>query len=429
VAPIASISALALSLGLAGSASAAGFYIEEQSVKGLGRAYSGEAADTGAESLWWNPAAIGDVEGAEVYGGLNGIFSSSKVTNQGTLIDRPGQGFAPVGGSSQASNPLKPGLVPNLDAAWRVNDHIALGLAISAPFDFITKYDASSFTRYQALTSKLIDLDVQPTIAFHVNRYLNVGVGFDAQYTNSTLSSALPNLSPLLPDGTNELKGNAWDYGYTVGAQLHPNDRLSLGVSYRSAIQHDLSGTVTIAGLLGPIAGENGVLPGSAKFTTPWIVVLGGHYKLDDHWVLNAQVQRIGWSEFNTITVNTAAGVTPIPQDYHDTTTEAVGVDYIVNKTWTLRAGAAYDPTPTPSVGRSFQVPDGDRILLTVGGTMRPTAHIELDGALGYVHLQRSSIDNTTAAYVGTPIETPVLDNGQVSGDAVIVSLGGKYKF
>ncbi|WP_233244627.1 outer membrane protein transport protein, partial [Caulobacter sp. HMWF009] len=39
-------------------ASASAFYLQEQSVRGSGRAYSGEVADRGAASLWWNPAAI-----------------------------------------------------------------------------------------------------------------------------------------------------------------------------------------------------------------------------------------------------------------------------------------------------------------------------------------------------------------------------------
>lgn len=426
---VASTGAMALSLALAAPASAAGFYIQEQSVKGLGRAYSGEAADTGAESLWWNPAAIGDVQGVEIYGGLNGVFSNTKVTDQGSTIQRPGQPTAPVGGRSQATNPLQTGLVPNLDAAWRLNDKIALGLAISAPFDFVTKYNADSFTRYQALTSKLIDLDVQPTLAVHLNRYLNLGLGIDAQYTNSTLSSALPNLSPLLPDGANQLKGDGWNYGWTVGAQLHPNDRLSLGVSYRSSIEHQLNGTAAVSGLLGPIAGENGTLPATAKFTTPWIVVLGGRYALDDHWTVNAQVQRVGWSEFNAITVTSAAGATVLPQGYRDTTTAAVGVDYAVNAKWTLRGGVGYDPTPTPDIGRSARVPDGDRWMLTAGSTVRPTSHLELDMAVGYFHLQRSPIVSSATAYGGTPIVTPIAYNAETSGDAVIVSTGAKFKF
>jgi long-chain fatty acid transport protein len=422
-------SAGTFALTLASTASAAGFYLQEQSVKGLGRAYSGEAADTGAESLWWNPAAIADVQGVEIYSGANLILSNSQVNDRGSTIQRPGQPATSVGGQAHASDPLETGVVPNLDAAWRLSEHLALGLAVSAPFDFTTKYNSNSFARYEALTSRLLDLDVQPTIAVHVNRFLDLGVGADAQYAKSTLSSALPNLAPGLPDGSNSLRGDGWNYGWVVGAQLHPTDRLSLGASYRSKIDHTLDGTVTIAGLLGPLAAQNGAGGGVARFATPWIVVVGARYVLDEHWALNAQMQRVGWSVFNAIQVQTAAGLTAIPQGYHDTTTEAVGVDYTVNPKWTLRAGLSYDPTPTPDAGRSARVPDGNRVLVTVGATVRPSPRIELDAALGYISLQRSRISGPADAYAGTPVATPISYDAEASGDAFILSSGVKFKF
>lgn len=417
-------------LAMAGPAAAAGFYLQEQSVKGLGRAYSGEAADTGPESLWWNPASIAGVDGVQAYAGANLILSDSSVDNQGSTIQRPAQPTpGPIGGANNARNPLKVGVVPNLDAAWRVSDHVALGLAVSAPFDFITKYDTNSFARYEALTSRLVDLDLQPTVAVRVNRFVDLGVGLDAQYAKSALSSALPNLSSALPDGVNSLNGDGWNYGWTAGAQLHPDSRFTLGVSYRSRIDHTLDGSASVEGLLGPLAAENGTLPASAKFSTPWIVVVGGRYILDDHWALNAQIQQVGWSVFNDIRVVTLAGTTVIPQGYHDTTTEAVGVDYTVNPKWTLRSGVAYDPTPTPDLGRSARVPDGDRILFTVGTSYRPVPRVELMGAIAYIHLQRSAIVGASTAYAGTPVATPIVYDGEASGDAVIISEGVKVRF
>jgi long-chain fatty acid transport protein len=90
------------------TASAAAFYIQEQSVVGLGRAYSGEAADLGADSLWWNPASIAGISHSEIYAGLQGELAQGDETNQGSSITRPGQAPAPVGGSSSAFKPRAP---------------------------------------------------------------------------------------------------------------------------------------------------------------------------------------------------------------------------------------------------------------------------------------------------------------------------------
>jgi len=54
---------LAVTAGIATPAFAGAFYLQDQSAKATGRAYSGEVAYTGAESLWWNPASIAGMEG------------------------------------------------------------------------------------------------------------------------------------------------------------------------------------------------------------------------------------------------------------------------------------------------------------------------------------------------------------------------------
>ena len=59
------------------------FYLKEQSVRGAGRAYSGETADTGVSSLWWNPASIAR-SGRELYVGLHGLLLDSDVDNAGS---------------------------------------------------------------------------------------------------------------------------------------------------------------------------------------------------------------------------------------------------------------------------------------------------------------------------------------------------------
>ena len=78
-----------LALAAASQASASAFYLQEQSVRGTGRAYSGEVADKGVGSLWWNPASIAGIEKSEGYFGLNMIQVNSKVTTTGSSITRP----------------------------------------------------------------------------------------------------------------------------------------------------------------------------------------------------------------------------------------------------------------------------------------------------------------------------------------------------
>ena len=418
---------VAAAAGFASEARAAGFYLQEQSVRGTGRAYSGEVADQGPASLWWNPAAIARSP-REVYAGAHAVFVDTTVSNAGSTITYPGGVTVPIGGEPSAHNPIQDGVAPNFAVAVPVGDRFALGLSVAAPYNFTTKYRRQSWARYDALQSRLTTADIQLTGAMKVTDWLDIGVGLDAQYTDAKLSTAFPNLSPALPDGVSQLSGDGWDYGWTVGAQAH-FDRLSLGASYRSAMDHKLSGQVFVGGLLGPLAGANAIVPGKASFTTPWIATLGARYAVTDRLTLNAQVQRIGWSEFDAIKIKTAGGPQSLAQNYKDVTSGAVGVDYALNDRLTLRAGVAYDPTPTPDAERTARVPDGDRWFYGVGATGKVSDRIQVDAALAYIDFANSDVHHDTTFYQGTPAAITSALRGRVEGQGYVVSLGVRTRF
>ena len=414
---------------LATPASAAGFYVQEQSVRGLGRAYSGEASDTGAASLWWNPAAIADVDQNQAYVGVQVIDLSGKISNNGSTITRPGQATSGVGGDPVQSDPASTGYVPNLAGAWRLNDQWVVGLAVSAPFDFVTKYAPDSWARYGALTSRLTDIDVQPTIAWRPNRLISLGVGFDAQYLDAELTNALPNLSPLLPDGASSLHGDGWNYGWDIGAQLHPSDQLTLSASYRSQIDHQLSGHASVSGLLGPLAASNFVAPAQARFNTPAITTVGARWRINDRWTLDAQVQHFGWSAFKAINVSFAGITAATPENYQDTTTGAVGAEYAASPKLTLRGGVQFDPTPTNDNGRSARVPDGDRVIYGLGAGYAVSRRLNVDVAAAYLQIVGDHVNNNATAFAGTPAVTPVSLTGDISASGLLFSAGATFGF
>jgi long-chain fatty acid transport protein len=418
-----------LAVGAAGPAAAAGFYVQEQSVRAVGRAFSGEAADTGVASLWWNPAAIAGVPGrGELYFGAHAVKVQADVDNRGSTIRRPGQATAPISGAPTQFNPVDFGVVPNLAGAWRLNDQWVVGLAVNAPFNFTSRYDTISFVRYQALKSSLLNLDVQPTVAWRPTSWLDLGVGFDAQYTRATLTSALPNLSPLLPDASSSLKGDGWDYGWNAGLQAHQGP-VTVGVSYRSQIKHHLDGRVVVAGLLGPAAAANADADGSATITTPWMLTVGGRYKATDKLTLNAQVQRIGWSQFDAIRVAYAGRFQVTPQNYRNTTTIAGGVDYDVTPSWTLRAGVQRDPTPTIDSERSARVPDSKRWIYAVGTSVRPKPNLSLDVSFAYIDFADGQLASDLPLFAGSALQTPMSIRADIRGHGGVIATGLRWNF
>ncbi|WEK57932.1 MAG: porin [Candidatus Brevundimonas phytovorans] len=423
------ISGLAvLMASVAAPAFAGSFYLQEQSVRGAGRAYSGEAADRGVSSLWWNPAAVAR-SGREVYVGMHGLKIDSSVDNAGSSITYPGGITVPIQGQNHNIDPIESGLVPNFAIATPVGDRFAVAFSLAAPYNFTTKYQPTSFARYDALTSELRTVNAGLTGAVQVTDWLDLGVGVDAQYVKAKLTSALPNLSPLLPDGSNSLIGDGWDYGWNVGAQVHKGP-WDFGLSYRSKIEHELDGDVVISGLLAPLpAAANVSTPGTASFNTPWFASASVRYAVNDKLTLNAQVNRIGWSEFQAIDVEYAGQSAPIEQNYKDVTTGAIGADYALNDKVTLRAGVGYDPTPTRDSLRTARIPDADRWLFSVGGTAEVREGLKVDAGLTYIAFSDSTINDDRTFYAGTPAATTSQLRGTAEGSGVVASLGARWAF
>ncbi|MEN5052897.1 OmpP1/FadL family transporter [Brevundimonas naejangsanensis] len=416
-----------LMTGVAAPAFAGSFYLQEQSVRGAGRAFSGEAADRGVGSLWWNPASIAR-SGRELSLGLHAIKIDSEVRNTGSYVTYPGGVDVPVVNPRNTEvDPIESGLVPNFAFATPIGDRFALGVSVAAPYNFTTKYEQGSFARYDALTSELRSGDASLTLAYQVNDWLDVGAGLNAQYVKAKLTSAMPSVSPLLPDGSSSLEGDGWDFGWNVGAQVHKGP-WDFGLSYRSKIEHELDGDVAIV-LTGPLAPNSVTTSGTASFNTPWFASASVRYAVNDKLTLNAQVNRIGWSEFQAITVEYPNGGDVIHQNYKDVTTGAIGLDYAISDKTTLRAGVGYDPTPTRDSLRTARIPDADRWLFSVGGSTEVTEGVTFDAGLTYIAFSDSTIHDDRAFYAGTPAAVTSRLRGEAEGSALVASIGARWAF
>lgn len=414
----------------AGAAHASAFYLQEQSVRAAGRAFSGEAADQGASSLWWNPAAIAGNETSTIYGGVSAILPKGNVVNVNTRIIRPGQAPAPVGGEQVSKDPLNKGYLPSGAVGWKLNDQWAVGMSVTAPYSFATNYKGASWARYTADKTKLTTFDLQPTIAFAPSPLIGIGIALNAEYSKASLSNSLPNLSPLLPDGHQTLRGKGWDFGWSAGIQLHPSEMLDLGFSYKSSIKHVLKGSITTAGLLGPLAGSNGRIGNvKATFRTPWQAMASARFHATDALTINGQIVRAGWNKFDAIRLGAPVNAA-LDQNYKNSWSYAIGADYDISPTVTVRGGVQIDKTPTQDGFRDARVPDASRVNFSLGSSVAVTEAITLDLAASYLNLKDATIDRPGGFYPGTPAQTIILPDGRLDkASVVILAVGGRMSF
>ncbi|HPD82980.1 MAG: outer membrane protein transport protein [Alphaproteobacteria bacterium] len=395
------------------AAHAAGFYIQEQSVKGLGSAFSGSTTSIeDASTIYFNPAGMTKLEQAQINAGVHLIVPSADLTDTGSTL-----GGAPVTGGD-GGNPYSPTPIPNLYAAVPLNNMIWAGIGVSAPFGLGSDYGDTWFGRFDSTQTDLTTINIQPSVAVKANDWLSIGGGVDIQYADAELKSA----AQIVTAGESKLKGDDWSLGYNIGVLVKPLPQTEFGVHYRSAIEHTLDGRIS---LQGTGAGTFDI-PGTADLNLPDIATFGVAHDVNENLRLNAQVTWFGWNNFQEIRAKNAAGgtVSNVTQNYSNTTAFAVGGEYDLNDTWTVRAGYQFDETPTNDQFRTTRTPDGDRNWFSGGGTYKLNENIDLDFAATYIHVGSETINVSGRNALGNAVV-----RANTGGDIGIVAVGLNYKF
>ncbi|QXQ04915.1 OmpP1/FadL family transporter [Sphingosinicellaceae bacterium] len=418
---LAAVSPLALTSTLSAPAQAGGFFLQEQSPLDVGRAFAGSAAiGDSAATVWYNPAGMTNLPGLNIELGSHLLDVTSHQRDTGSTRSGPGGvGSFPSGGNSGGNPFSNPVFIPSGFATYQVGDtRLWIGLGITAPFGLKVVYNDGFFGRYDSLKSDLKAFNIQPSAAYKITDNISIGGGVDIQTFKATLTSALPNLSPLLPDGSLRIKGDDVSVGWNAGVQGNFGP-LRLGAHYRSHINQRLDGKVTIAGLLGPLAGSNGVRDGVAPISTPDIATVSAVYGIGNARLLGS-VNWYNWSRFKRITVedNTGAVFLDSEQNYRDTWSYSLGGEYDLSKKLTVRAGAMHDQTPTRDELRTTRVPDGNRIWATTGATYRMNDHVALNFSYAHVFVKAANVDRIDPVFAGTPAVVNVNTMSRNTGNA-----------
>ena len=395
------------------SAHAAGFFIQEQSVSAGGSAYAGAVSGIDdASTLFFNPAGMTKLSGAQANLSTQVLFPHSKIENN---VSTPG---GPDGGNPYHATPVPSGFIATpitmVDGLW-------MGVGVTAPFGLRNKYDSNWFGRFDSIKTDLTTMDVQPSVAYRINDKISLGAGLDIQKAKAELTNAVDVGAP--GNGESQLRGDDWGYGYTVGAQIEVLPQTTLGLNYRSSVHHDLEGNVTI--LDAPPGGYT-AFDASASLVTPDVASIGLTHRLNDKWKIMGQANWFGWNNFDNISVvrdSNGAVASRVNQNYQTVWSYAVGAEYMYSPEWTFRAGLQYDNTPTTDEYRTTRTPDGDRTWIATGATYNINNKLSLDMNLTYIDIADESIDVTR---VNVPTSRVVADT---SGHVGIVGLGLNYKF
>lgn len=433
-------------LAVAPAALAGSFYIQEQSTSSLGAANAGQnAIGFDATTVYTNPAGMTNLKRSQFSVGGNLLMLSSKLKNDGSYAQLPtalGGARVPVTGKDNEDS-FDPAIVPNIYGVWAVNDDLRLGLGVNAPFGLINKYDNGFFGRYDSQKSKLETLNISLTGAYKISPKFSIGGGIDIQRAEAVLSTAVPAVAGLSgltaaqsqaylasiggvaglyninTDSLFTVKADGWAVGANLGLTWKPVDELTVGLTYRSRVKHTVKGDLDIA--RGASISRSG--PAEISVTTPDIIGLGAAWQVTPQWTLLAQANYFHWSNFDKIDVKSNGSTFSVEaQDYRNSYSMALGVNYKWSDALTLRAGTQFDRTPTVDSHRSTRVPDNDRVWLALGASYDLTDSMSVDAAYAHVFIDDVKVDVTKST--GARVKAKLTD-----GSVDILSVALRYKF
>lgn len=375
------------------------FENRDVSIVAKGQAGAGLTAGTDITASSRNPAIVGTAESVE--SAIAGFYRFS---------DR--KGTSSLGGPA---TDVEDGFFIGSGAiAAPISGSFGLGLAVYQPLRLRTDYPVTFPSAGDIIYDHLNSVTIQPNVAASLSDNLHVGLGVGFTRLKASLGQAT-----LTGPGT--ITGTDWAFNWTVGAIYQFGDGGSIGASYRSKTDFDFDSTLspgfTVPTPGGPVniggsASVSGDFP--ASFSVGAIIPAGSNLKL------SVEVQWTDWSNFNIVTIRTAAGpVIPLVNTTKDSWMFSAGAEYSFENGAAIRAGVGYDKSPIRVPPGNVRFPYDDIFTLSIGGSLPLGDKVIFDAAFSHEFM-----GNETAQVVnGAPGSSVSFE-----GDRNIVSIGMRFK-
>lgn len=376
----------------ASAAQAAGFMLTEQSAGSLGRAYAGVGVDgTDISGVFYNPATMTLHPGTQIQAGFVAVGLD--------LAYEGDQGDTENGAAN--TQPIPFGYISH-----QMTDNMWIGLAMTVPFGMGTDYSENWALAGRGISAKVLTFDFNPNVAWKLSDTLSLGAGMSLQYASADLKLQKSVESPLVSFDS-EIDADSIAWGFNVGLMWSPLENLRFGLSYRSRVNHNADGDVTVdnakiggvsvdqiiagggnyAPLAGYLKGMYGSYAATATLSTPAWAMATAAWDVNDLVSLYATFRWTDWSSFQELTINNALESTKIENNWQDTYLFSVGTDLRFTNWWTFRAGIGYETSPIDDPKtRTAIIPDADRWWFALGSSFQATDNLQLDVSAAWLH-------------------------------------------
>jgi long-chain fatty acid transport protein len=275
-----------------------------------------------------------------------------------------------------------------LYATRAVSKRLSVGLALTSPYGYHTKWPDTWEGRSVIQESQLNTYFAQPTVGFKLNDNFSAGVGLVYAYGKYSQRAA---------DASYRFSSSGSGYGVNVGLYGRSGDNLAFGISYRSGVRLKMNnGTINTSGVP---ARDAALYPASASFNTqinlPSTLSVGLADRITKNLLLTFDFTLSGWSTLDSLKLDVAAsGAVPAQRlntarRYEDALAFRVGAEYQATPKLTLLGGLNYDETPIRDEYINPEFIDANRIGASAGLSYQLTSRLALEGAYAFSYGQQ----------------------------------------
>ena len=395
------VKSLALSAAASSVLMAGAYKIPEQSLNSmaLGGAYI--AHTTHADTAYFNPANMAFMgENQYVEGAI-------------TLAHLPSTDYY-----GQFETETENILIPNFHYVAAPMDDFRWGVSMTAPGGLTKRWEnspASAFAEEFTLTN----VELSGAVSYKVMENFSIGGGLRLIYSEGVVKNDAAALgSPFKVD----MEGDTIEFGYNLAATYKPTEDVSIAATYRSNVDLEEEGTATITY---PTPGRPLTVTGDAGVSVPLPAAL--NIAISKTWnnsfTLEAVYERTYWSAYETLEF-TGTNLPISAKNWEDTNTFRLGATVQLEKI-TMMMAFAIDETPVPDGTISFELPDSDAKIFSMGFRYQQTEELSWGAAFLYDSKEPRSIAKGIA-------DNPIIHANGASfngGGALLTTVGMAYEF
>lgn len=310
--------------------------------------------------------------------------------------------------------------VPNIFVSTPISEKLSIGMLIHSPFGLETAWPTDTFTSFSAVPSLKTRLEPNLSRIKMFNTNINMGYKLNSDTGFAIGFNRYELLDLQFNSHAATIKGTGEGYGWNA-ALISKHNNLSFGLSYRSAVHANASGTATTT---------NPATPIELDITFPEMLTIGVNYTFSDAFKFEFDIEHTGWNVYDNLNIRKSTDqstLTLSTNNWENTLTYRTSAQYKINKHQIL-FGYAYDETPQPDAYYSARIPGADRQLFSIG-YQYDLGTYQFETGLMLVKFKERNFNSNASYVLAKEANGTSVYNGTYRSSAIVFSMGVNVSF